>query len=164
VFFVRGVPKLPPRNHYLLRKEGKAPDVVIEITSETTEKEDRTKKLVLYRDVLRVPEYFRFDPTEDYLKPALQGSRLEAGQYVPIVPVEGRLLSVLLGLHLERRGTELRLYDPAASRCLPTRAERARDAEAAQQRAGQEQQRVEQENERLRRELGGLRRKLPGET
>jgi Uma2 family endonuclease len=185
VFFVRGVPKLPPRKYYLLWEEGKAPDVVIEITSKTTRKEDQTKKPVLYREVLRVPEYFRFDPTEEYLKPPLQGYRLEAGQYVPIVPVEGRLPSVLLGLHLERRGTKLRLYDPATGRCLPTRAERAREAEAAQQReaearqraeqeqqreaearqrAEQDRQRVEQENERLRRELEALRRKPPGGT
>jgi Uma2 family endonuclease len=185
VFFVRGVPKLPPRNHYLLWKEGKAPDVVIEITSKTTQKEDQTKKLVLYRDVLRVTEYFRFDPTEDYLQPPLQGYRLEAGQYDPIAPVDGRLPSALLGLHLERRGTELRLYDPTSGRLLLTRAERAADAMVAQERAEQERQReaearqraeqerqreaearqrVEQENERLRRELEALRRKPPGET
>jgi Uma2 family endonuclease len=148
VFFVRGVPKLPPRKYYLLWEEGKAPDVVIEITSKTTRREDQTKKLVLYRDVLKVPEYFRFDPTEDYLKPPLQGYRLDAGQYVPIAPVEGRLPSALLGLHLERRGTELRLYDPAAGRCLLTPAERAADATAAQQRAETAQQRAETAQQR----------------
>jgi Uma2 family endonuclease len=148
VFLVRGVPKLPPREHYLLWEEGKAPDVVIEITSKTTKKEDQTKKPVLYREVLKVPEYFRFDPKEQYLKPPLQGSRLEAGQYVPIVPVEGRLPSAVLGLHLERRGTELRLYDPAAGRYLPTRAERAREAQAAQQRAEAAQQRAEAAQQR----------------
>src|SRR5262245_45071808 len=56
VFFVRGVPKEPPRDYYLLWKEGKGPDVVIEITSKTTRREDQTKKLALYRDVLSVPE------------------------------------------------------------------------------------------------------------
>ncbi len=70
---VFGVPKQPPRLHYLLWNEGKAPDVVIEVTSKTTKENDRKKKLVLYRDVLRVPEYFQFDPTEDYLRPSLQG-------------------------------------------------------------------------------------------
>src|SRR3954463_2509752 len=69
VFVVRGVPKLPPRDYYLLWEEGKSPDVVIEITSKTTRREDEKKKLILYRDVLKVPEYFQFDPTEDYLKP-----------------------------------------------------------------------------------------------
>jgi Uma2 family endonuclease len=155
VFVVRDVPKLPPRKYYLLWEEGKAPDVVIEITSKTTRREDQRKKLGLYRDVLKVPEYFQCDPTEDYLKPPLQGHRLVAGQYVPIAPIAGRLPSAVLGLHLERRGTELRLYDPAIGRCLLTRAEQVAEATA-------DRQRLEAENDRLRRELEALRRKHPG--
>ena len=50
-----GVPKLPLRDNYLLWKEGKGPDVVLEITSKTTRREDETKKRLLYRDVLKVP-------------------------------------------------------------------------------------------------------------
>lgn len=168
-FVVRGVPKLPPRDYYLLWKEGKVPEVVIEITSKTTEREDRTKKRLLYRDVLKVAEYFQFDPTEDYLKPPLQGQRLVAGEYVDIEPVEGRLPSAILGLHLERRGVELRLYDPATGRCLLTPAERAaeehearRRAEEALQREAEARQQVEAENERLRRELEALRRAQAG--
>src|SRR4051794_3155494 len=65
VFMVRGVPKLPRRDYYLIWREGKAPEVVIEVTSKTTRREDERKKLVLYRDVLKVAEYFLFDPTED---------------------------------------------------------------------------------------------------
>jgi Uma2 family endonuclease len=160
VFVVRGVPKLPPRDYYLLWHEGRSPDVVIEITSKTTRREDQTKKLVLYRDLLQVPEYFQFDPTEDYLKPSLQGHRLDEGQYVPIAPIDGRLPSATLGLHLERRGLELRLYDPATGRCLPTRLERSVEAEAARQFETEALQRVEAENERLRRELEELRQKL----
>ena len=75
VFVVRGVPKRL-RDNYLIWEEGKGPDLVIEITSKTTRREDQTKKLALYRDVLQVPEYFQFDPTEDYLKPPMQGFRL----------------------------------------------------------------------------------------
>lgn len=145
-FVVFGVRKLPPRDHYLLWREGKAPDVVVEVTSKTTRREDQTTKLSLYRDTLRVPEYFQFDPTEDYLKPPLQGFRLVDGQYLPVEPVEGRLPSRVLGLHLEREGAKLRLYDPVAGRPLPTPAERVAE--------------VEVENERLRRELEELRRRL----
>jgi hypothetical protein len=61
--------------------EGKGPDVVVEITSRTTRRENQKKKWVLYRDVLKVPEYFQFDPTRDYLKPPLQGFRLEEGAF-----------------------------------------------------------------------------------
>jgi predicted nucleic acid-binding Zn-ribbon protein len=56
----------------------------------------------------------------------------------------------VLGLHLERLGTELRLYDQQTGRLLPT----AREI-AAQLRQ------TEEEMERLRRELEALRRRLP---
>lgn len=121
---VFGVPKRL-REHYLIWEEGKAPDLVIEVTSKTTRREDRVKKLNLYRDVMKVPEYFRFDPREEYLKPPLQGSRLVEGEYVPIDPVNGRFPSAILGLELERAGDDLRLYDPATGSYLPTQAEAA---------------------------------------
>ena len=55
VLVVRGVPKLPFRKYYLLWEEGRGPDLVIELTSKTTRKEDREKKLVLYRDPCGCP-------------------------------------------------------------------------------------------------------------
>jgi Uma2 family endonuclease len=161
VFVAFGVPKLPPRDYYLLWLEAKPPDVVIEITSKTTRREDQNKKRGLYRDVLKVQEYFQFDPTEDYLKPPFQGHRLVDGKYEPIVAVDGRLPSQILSLHLERDGTQLRLYDPASGRRLPTRQEAllavqselaAREAQLADRDA---------ENARLRAELEALRRQLP---
>jgi Uma2 family endonuclease len=158
VFVVRGVPKLPLRDYYLLWEEGKAPDVVMEITSKTTRREDQKKKLVLYRDVLKVPEYFQFDPTEDYLRPPMQGHRLDQGNYVPIAAIDGRLPSTVLGMHLERDGLELRLYDPVAGRRLLKREERIAEAETARQRADQRTQQAEAEIERMRREIEALRR------
>jgi Uma2 family endonuclease len=159
-FFVRGVPKLPPRLYYQVWKEGKAPDVIIEIASKTTRRVDEKKKPVIYRDVLKVREYFQFDPKEEYLKPSMQGHRLVRRQYVPIAPREGRLPSKLLGLHLERHGTELRFYDPATGRWLLTPRERAAEAEAALLREAEARQRAETENERLRRQLEALKRRL----
>jgi Uma2 family endonuclease len=165
VLVALGVPREPKRDHYLVWKEGKAPDLVAEITSKSTKREDQTKKLAIYRDILKVLEYFLFDPTEDYLDPPLQGYRLIDGEYVRIEPVAGRLPSEVLGLHLERDGTKLRLFDPATGLRLPTRLE-AR--QAAEQRAAEERQRAEaaetaqhrlaEENERLRREIEALRR------
>ena len=111
MFVVWGVPK-KERDNYLVWKEGKTPDLVIEITSKSTRREDRKKKWELYRDVLLVTEYFQFDPTEDYLKPPLQGFRLIDGDYTSIEPVDGRLPSEILGLHLERDGKKLRLFNP----------------------------------------------------
>jgi Uma2 family endonuclease len=168
VFVAIGVPKLPPRDYYLLWLEGKPPDVVIEITSKTTRREDQNKKSGLYRDVLKVQEYFQFDPSEDYLEPPFQGHRLVDGMYEPIVAVDGRLPSLVLGLHLERDGTQLRLYDPTAGLRLPTRREalQAAQAELADkdaQLADKDAQLADKdaENARLRAELEALRRQSP---
>jgi Uma2 family endonuclease len=140
VFMVRGVPKRLRKN-YLIWEEGKAPEVVIELTSKSTRKEDVETKYALYRDVLKVKEYFLFDPQAEYLDPPLQGHRLRAGKYVPINLVDGRLPSRVLGLHLERDGQELRLWNPATGRWLPY-PEEARDQEAeARQRAEAEAER-----------------------
>jgi Uma2 family endonuclease len=158
VFVVKGVPKRP-RPNYLVWREGKGPDVVIECTSKSTRKEDQQEKLNLYRDTLRVKEYFLFDPLADYLDPPLQGFRLRHGKYVPIKPVEGRLPSQVLGLHLERDGDRLRLYDPRTEEWLPTPAEAAEQAEAARVQEARARQRAEAEAARLRRELQRLRRK-----
>jgi Uma2 family endonuclease len=134
VFVVRGVPKEPKRRNYRVWEEGRAPNFVIEVTSKTTRDKDQTTKRTIYQDVLRVSEYFLFDPFEEYLHPRLQGYRLASGQYRAIRPVKGRLPSKVLGLHLEADGDLLRLYDPSADRWLPippeVEAERAAESEA----------------------------------
>jgi len=191
VLVTLGVPKLPKRLYYLLWEEGKAPDFIIELTSRTTSREDKRTKRTLYRDVLKVPEYFLFDPFEEYLKPSMQGYRLVEGEYEPINPVAGRLPSEVLGLHLERDGTQLRLFDPMTCQRLPTPGEQVAAAEtkaaaaetkagAAEAKAGAEaharlraeakadtealaRQSAEAEAERLRQELEALKRRL-GET
>jgi Uma2 family endonuclease len=185
VFVVKGVAK-GQRGNYLVWIEGKGLDLVIELTSKTTKTEDLVKKFRLYRDVLKVKEYFLFDPREEYLTPSLQGYRLRDGQYHPIRAVHGRLPSRVLGLHLERNGYELRLYNPATDSWLLTpeeekqqavlarrqeavarrRAEKTaaqaeearRQAQATAAQAEEARRHAEAEAERLRRELEELRR------
>ena len=96
---VRGS-EMRPRDYYLLWEEGRSPNAVVEITSQSTRREDMKTKMELYRDVIGVREYFLFDPTSDYLKPRLQGYRLVNGRYAPIAIVEGRLSSSELALDL----------------------------------------------------------------
>jgi Uma2 family endonuclease len=162
VFVVKGVPKRQ-RPNYLLWEEGKAPGFVIELTSSSTRNEDVEEKFRLYRDTLRVQEYFLFDPFGDYLDPPLRGYRLRAGRYASIRPVDGRLPSKVVGLHLERNGRDLRLYDPAAGRWLPTPAEQIAEAEAGLAEAEAGLAEAEAENERLRREVEELRRRAEGQ-
>jgi Uma2 family endonuclease len=149
VFVVKGVTK-QKRINYLTWQEGKGPDVVIEITSSSTQDEDLKSKFQLYQDVLVVPEYFLFDPYEDYLDPSMQGYRLQKGKYVAIKPVRQRLASTVLGLELQRHGEELRLFNPATGAWLPTLREQVAQAESS---LGQ-LERLRRENEELRRKLG----------
>jgi Uma2 family endonuclease len=141
VFVVKGVRK-HTRPNYLLWEEGRGPDVVIELTSSSTRSEDTDKKFALYRDVLRVAEYFMFDPHGDYLKPPLQGYRLRAEAYQPLRAVGGRIRSKVLGLELVCDGKYLHLVDPVTGGRMPAPLEAAelaqeayRQAEAARERA-----------------------------
>jgi Uma2 family endonuclease len=166
VFVVRGVENYQ-RPNYLVWDEGRAPEVVIELTSSSTRNEDRTRKMALYRDTLGIREYFLFDPFAEWLDPPLQGYRLQKGVYQPIRPRQGRLASQVLKLHLERDGQMLRLWDPRSKAWLPTpeeRLQRERQAhEQAEQRAEQEAQaraEAEAERDRVKQELEELRRRL----
>ena len=142
VFAIRGVPAKPPRRVYRTWIEGKFPDVVIELVSESTVRRDLGAKRRLYAG-LGTQEYFLFDLQEGIMLPTLQGFRLEGEEYQPIPETpEGGLRSEVLGLELRerRRPTEgvvgLYLWDPAAQRWLPTPVEAATArAEAATARA-----------------------------
>lgn len=147
VFVVRGVPNHQRRN-YLIWKEGKPPEFVIELTSISTRIEDLETKYNLYREI-GVREYFLFDPRDEYLEPRLMGFRLLRGRFRPIEPVGHHLPSRVTGLHLVEMGKELRLFDPQSGEILPTPAERA---ELEAERARQEAERARQEAERARQE------------
>ena len=162
IFLVRGVDKHKYRGVFKTWEEGRGPDLVIELTSPSTKGEDLEDKFGLYRDILRVPEYFLFDPLDEYLTPALQGFRLVGEEYVPIEPVAGRLPSEVVGLHLEADGQRLRLYDPAIGRWLPTPVEAQQQAEAERDRALADLRQAEAELAAIRRELDALRRNPPG--
>ncbi len=145
------------RENYLLWKEGRGLDFVVELTSRTTMLEDIETKYNLYVEKLAVKEYVLFDPREEYLTPSFQMYRRVAGGFRPVKPAAGRFVSKVLGLGLERDGTRLRFRDPATGDRLPTPAERAA-AEA--ERAAAETERAdvaEAELARLKLELARLR-------
>ncbi len=157
VFVAFGIPKTPERMCYLVWEEGKAPDVVFEITSPSTRAEDLDDKFAIYQDTLKVKEYFLFDPNAEYLRPPLKGFRLQKGKYVPIKPVKGRLFSKVLGLQVARDGWRMRLYDPKSKQWLLWQRERAEAAiawaeaeraQAEEQRAQAEEQRAQAEEQR----------------
>jgi len=172
VFVSLGIPKLPEREIYQVWREGKGPDVVIEVTSKTTARVDQRRKFDLYRDVLKVSEYFLFDPRDHSLAgTSLCGYRLIDDQYELIPKTGGRLASEVLGLHLESSGEQLRLYDPQRAVYLVTPAEIREVLEqesaaraVAEAQAGRElaaRLAAEAKVERLQREIEALRRAAP---
>ncbi len=136
-------------------EEGSSMDLVIEITSEWTRDEDQIEKRTIYQDILRVQEYFLFDPLHDYLVPPLQGLRFQvpaAGQTDPARAWPAT--SKVLGLHLEADGDLLRLYDPAARRRLLIPPE----VREALRKAQQDTNAIKADIKRLRREREELLR------
>jgi Uma2 family endonuclease len=132
------------RRSYKLWEEPKAPDFVLEITSESTFYMDQGVKKGLYAQ-LGVAEYFQYDPTADYLDPPLQGLRLVRQNYAP-VPVqtlvdgtrqaESQVLGLALRLTPDR---SFHFVDLATGQVLLTHAEEvaARQIEAAARQAAE---------------------------
>jgi Uma2 family endonuclease len=73
------------RRTYKLWEEGKPPDVVFEVTSNSTRRQDEDDNPSLYAE-MGVREYFLYDPTADYLDPPLQGFCFTKGRATPIRP------------------------------------------------------------------------------
>jgi Uma2 family endonuclease len=128
IFVARGVKKRQ-RRIYKLWEEGVAPQVMIELTSRQTWREDLQEKWRLYEQ-LGVEEYFIFDPEYDYLDDPLVGYRLKDSKYKVIGAHDGRLRSKVLGLELVDTGETLRLFDPTSGKFLPNMEE----ADGAQRR------------------------------
>jgi Uma2 family endonuclease len=129
VFVVRGVAKHERRVYKFW--EEPVPNVVLEISSRKTRKDDFGKKKELYA-WLGVREYFVFDP-DAKLRAPLRVFRLTGGQLVEEMVTGDRAWSHELGLELVNTGATLRLYDPRTQEFLRTPAEEAagRQAEAA---------------------------------
>jgi len=163
VFVVFGVPK-HLRPIYKVWAEGKGPDVVIEITSKTTRKRDEEDKPTIYRD-MRVQEYFQYDPTGDYLMPALRGRRLDAsGEYHLIPPMSQNggsgvlvLPSRVLELELHLDQGRLRLFEPLSKSYLFSH-EEEREARIQEAEARQQAEEARRRAEEARRQEAEARR------
>jgi Uma2 family endonuclease len=169
VFVVQGVAK-GERRTYKLWEEGQPPTVVFEITSRGSRLEDLGTKRALYA-ILGVQEYFLYDPLGEYLRPPLQGYRLQQGEYERMLPGDqGQLVSQTLSLELRLQDGQLLVVNPATGERLLTPAEahtarrteaEARQAEATARQAAEARAALaESELERMRAELARLR----GET
>ena len=142
VFVVLGAEK-HDRPSYRLWQEPKAPDFVLEITSRSTRSEDQGSKRGLYA-YLGVREYWQYDPTSDYLVPALQGLALRGDHYEALPATwlaDGTLSlhSAVLGLEVRLEQGRLRFFDPATEAYLLTYQESEQARQTAEARVQQEQ-------------------------
>jgi Uma2 family endonuclease len=140
-FVVKGIKDNHFRNSWVVwEEEGRTPDFVIELASQSTLKFDLGEKKAIYEQILKTPEYIVYDPPSE----TPQGWRLHEGRYRPIpLDLQGRLWSEQLGLWLGATDyifpaqaqpvKVLRFFD-AQGRQIPTegeaQAQRAAAAEA----------------------------------
>jgi len=131
-FAVKDVP-YRVRKSWVVWEEGKGPDIVIELLSDSTADRDREEKKLIYQDRLRVPEYFYFHPyTGEWA-----GFKLVDGVYEPIpVTADGSLPSQQTELVLvqwrgefkQEFGSWLRWATPDGE-LIPTDEEQAAEAQ-----------------------------------
>ena len=142
-FVVLDTEKRPRKSWVVWGEQGKYPNVIVEILSDSTANIDRTKKKILYQNTFRTPNYFWFDPnTLEW-----QGFRLIEGQYQAISANEqGYLWSEELGLYLGIFDRKLR-YFTVDGQLVPT----PQEAEL-QQRQAKEQILLEKEQILLEKE------------
>ncbi len=110
VFMVRGVSKKELRTYKTWEQQPYL-DFVLELASPSTYTKDFNEKKTIYEQILRVKEYYIYDPYHE-IQPSFIGFRLVEGVYEEIAFVDGRLPSETLGLELGERDGVLRLYDP----------------------------------------------------
>ena len=170
------------RQSWIVSKEGKGLDLVIEIHVSGDKTKDFTTNVTRYAR-LGIPEYFLFD------RPAgrIHGYRLATGatSYERVVPQGGRMHSEVLGLALTVESKRLRFYhgtapllfldelvgklDGMVAELVEARDQALRQAEEEAKRAEEEAKRAEEEakraaalaaeNEAMRAELERLGRR-----
>ncbi len=149
-FLVKNTTRSPRKSWVVWEEDGRYPDLIIELLSDSTADNDRTLKRNLYAERFHTPEYFYFSP--DTLEFA--GFRLDINRYQPITPnPQGWLWSEVLGMFLGIHDRELR-YFSLEGILSPTPQESAQREiqKANQERAKAEQERIKAEQERIKAE------------
>lgn len=114
-FVVLSTDSKPRRSWVVWEEDGKYPNVIVELLSESTAKTDRGLKKQIYQDTFRTPDYFWFDPnTLEF-----QGYHLLDGRYHELEPNDqGWLWSQQLELYLGIQDQQLRFFTPAGELVL----------------------------------------------
>ena len=131
-----GKRKEPSKGVYKLWEEQHVPQVVVEIASESTWREDLSRKYALYQQ-LGVKEYYIFDVEYKCLKQPLLAYNLIDGEFAEAEVKNGRVFSKALGLELVDTGETLRLFNPETNEFLLTIQELAAKERIAQNKIAQ---------------------------
>ncbi len=108
-FVVLGTEKKTRKSWVVWEEDGKYPNVIVEVLSESTADTDKTTKKKIYQDTFRTPDYFLFDPENI----ELTGFHLVDGKYEELQPNEqGYLWSQQLGLYLGIHNNFVRFFTP----------------------------------------------------
>ncbi|MCL6753614.1 Uma2 family endonuclease [Nostoc sp. CCCryo 231-06] len=144
LYYAQGFPKLrvapdvmvifdvPPggRDSYKVWEEGQVPQVVFEMTSQGTQKQDQEQKKNLYEQ-LGILEYWLFDPKGEWIEEKLRGYRLDGETYQLIA--DG--ISQPLGLRMAVEGELLGFYRLDTGEKLLTPTELGEQLQQERQRA-----------------------------
>ena len=156
-FVVLDTERKPRKSWVVWEEDGKYPNVIVEILSDTTAQTDRGLKKQIYQDIFRTPDYFWFDPYSYEFK----GFQLVGGQYQALQPNDqGWLWSQQLGLYLGVHDQQSRLYT-SSGQLIPSPEEvvieERQQKEFAQQLAKQETARADQVAQRAEQLASKLR-------
>ncbi len=106
-FVVLDAEKKDRKSWVVWQEEGKYPNVIIELLSDSTASVDKGIKKQIYQNTFRTPDYFWFDPVSW----ELQGFHLVDGQYQELLPSgDGWLWSQQLELYLGVESGKLRFF------------------------------------------------------
>ena len=168
-FVVLGAKERRFRKSWVVWQEGRTPNLVIELLSESTKSSDRGIKKDIYQDVMHVPEYILHDVVDNTFE-AFRLAKTDEDTHlhyesIPVVAsasFDAVFVSEELGLELVLWEGEfeykwdfwLRWRNPDTGEILPTGREVARQhykrAEQESERAEQASQRAERLAEKLR--------------
>lgn len=112
------------RRIYQIWNERRVPQVVFEISSTLTWKEDLSKKYALYQR-LGLKEYYIFDPEYKALDESLIAYHLIDGEFIKEEIEDNKIFSPTLHLDIVDTGETLRLFDRSKNQFLMTMEEMA---------------------------------------
>lgn len=176
-FLVNNVPEKPSRPYWAIwDEEGRYPDLIIELMSESTRDQDLTTKFHIYEETFSTSEYVAYDPDS---REILAWRKVD-GHFQRIEPNERGLVSLMsaglslgtwFGKRYEYEATWLRFFDASGTPVLVAGEAESLRADAEKQRADMERQRADAERQRadaadaradaLSAELARLKAQMP---